>query len=129
MSRDGAPHPLDQFRRAIEVNLILTFNMVSQFAARCATAKLIGEELSVIVNAASVAAYDGQIGRAAYFASKAGVVGMTLPIARDLAQLRIRIMTIAPGYIHNAHASGIASGRLKLTRTAGAASEQARGTK
>lgn len=97
VSREGAPHPLDQFRRAIEVNLIGTFNMISQFAARCSTEDIIGEERGVIVNTASVAAYDGQMGQAAYAASKGGVVGLTLPIARDLAQLRIRVMTIAPG--------------------------------
>ncbi|WP_448500701.1 SDR family NAD(P)-dependent oxidoreductase [Sphingomonas sp.] len=97
VSKDGAPHPLDAFRRTIGVNLIGSFNMIAQFAARLAAADPLGEERGVIVNTASVAAYDGQIGQAAYAASKGGVVGMTLPIARDLAQHRIRVVTVAPG--------------------------------
>jgi NAD(P)-dependent dehydrogenase (short-subunit alcohol dehydrogenase family) len=97
VGREAKPHPLDSFRKAVEVNLIGTFNLIAQFAARLSTADPIGEERGVIVNTASVAAYDGQIGQAAYAASKAGVVGLTLPVARDLAQHRIRVMTIAPG--------------------------------
>lgn len=97
VSREGAPHPLDQFRRAVEINLVGTFNMIAQFAARCAATEIVGEERGVIINTASVAAYDGQMGQAAYAASKGGVVGLTLPVARDLAKLRIRVMTIAPG--------------------------------
>lgn len=97
IGRENAPHPLDVYRKTIEVNLIGTFNVISKFASRLAAADLIGEERGVIVNTASVAAYDGQIGQAAYASSKGGVVGMTLPIARDLAQHRIRVMTIAPG--------------------------------
>ncbi len=97
VGRDAKPHPLDAFRRAIEVNLIGTFNTVSKFAAQLSEVDPIGEERGVIINTASVAAYDGQVGQAAYSASKAGIVGMTLPIARDLAQHRIRVMTIAPG--------------------------------
>lgn len=97
VSREGAAHPLDQFRRAVEINLVGTFNMIAQFAARCAMTEIVGEERGVIINTASVAAYDGQMGQAAYAASKGGVVGLTLPVARDLAQLRIRVMTIAPG--------------------------------
>jgi NAD(P)-dependent dehydrogenase (short-subunit alcohol dehydrogenase family) len=97
VSKEGAPHPLDAFRRTINVNLIGSFNTIAQFAARLAAADPLGEERGVIVNTASVAAYDGQIGQAAYAASKGGVVGMTLPIARDLAQHRIRVVTIAPG--------------------------------
>ncbi|HEX8419648.1 MAG TPA: 3-hydroxyacyl-CoA dehydrogenase [Sphingomonas sp.] len=97
VSKEGAPHPLAAFRRAIEINLIGTFNVIAQFAARAATVEPIGEERGVIINTASVAAYDGQMGQAAYAASKNGVVGLTLPVARDLAQLRIRVMTIAPG--------------------------------
>ncbi|WP_380871836.1 3-hydroxyacyl-CoA dehydrogenase [Sphingomonas sp. DBB INV C78] len=96
-SRDFTPHPLDAFRKAVEINLIGTFNMISKVAARLAQADPVGEERGVIVNTASVAAYDGQIGQAAYAASKGGVVGLTLPIARDLAQHGIRVMTIAPG--------------------------------
>ncbi len=97
VGREAKPHPLDSFRKAIEINLIGTFNVISKMAARLSTAEPIGEERGVIVNTASVAAYDGQIGQAAYAASKGGVVGMTLPIARDLASLKIRVMTIAPG--------------------------------
>lgn len=97
VGREGQPHPLDTFRTVIEVNLIGTFNVLAKFAARLSQADLSGEERGVIVNTASVAAYDGQIGQAAYAASKAGVVGMTLPIARDLAQFGIRVVTIAPG--------------------------------
>jgi NAD(P)-dependent dehydrogenase (short-subunit alcohol dehydrogenase family) len=97
VGRDNVAHPLDAFRRAIEVNLIGTFNCISKFAARLAQAEPVGEERGVIVNTASVAAYDGQIGQAAYASSKGGVVGLTLPVARDLAQHKIRVVTIAPG--------------------------------
>ena len=97
VGKENVPHPLDTFRKTIEVNLIGTFNVISKFAARLAAADEIDGERGVIVNTASVAAYDGQIGQAAYSASKGGVVGMTLPIARDLAQHKIRVMTVAPG--------------------------------
>jgi len=97
VAKDGTPHPLSTFRKTIEVNLVGSFNLIAQFAARLIAAEAPGEEAGVIVNTASVAAYDGQIGQAAYAASKAGVAGMTLPVARDLAQHRIRVMTIAPG--------------------------------
>lgn len=97
VGKDGAPHPLDAFRKAVEINLIGSFNVISRFAAQLIAAGVEGEEAGVIVNTASIAAFDGQIGQAAYSASKGGVVGMTLPIARDLAQHRIRVMTIAPG--------------------------------
>ena len=97
VDKQGNPHPLDAYRKAVEVNLIGTFNMISKVAARIIAAGIEGEEAGVIVNTASVAAYDGQIGQAAYASSKGGVVGLTLPAARDLAQHRIRVMTIAPG--------------------------------
>ncbi|HKY81245.1 MAG TPA: SDR family NAD(P)-dependent oxidoreductase [Sphingobium sp.] len=97
VGKENAPHPLDIYRKTIEVNLIGTFNMISKFASRAAAAEEIEGERGVIVNTASVAAYDGQIGQAAYSSSKGGVVGMTLPVARDLAQHKIRVMTIAPG--------------------------------
>jgi NAD(P)-dependent dehydrogenase (short-subunit alcohol dehydrogenase family) len=97
VGKEFAPHPLDQFRKVIEINLIGTFNVITQFAARAAQAELVGEERGVIINTASAAAFDGQVGQAAYSASKGGIVGMTLPIARDLAQHAIRIVTIAPG--------------------------------
>ncbi len=90
-------HPLDTFRKTVEVNLIGTFNVLSQFSARLAQAEPVGEERGVIVNTASVAAFDGQIGQIAYSASKGGVVGLTLPAARDLSQHLIRVVTIAPG--------------------------------
>jgi len=97
VGKDG-PHPLDQFRKGIEINLIGSFNMIRLFADRASKLDpLEGGERGVIVNTASVAAYDGQIGQAAYSASKGGVVGMTLPVARDLARSGIRVCTIAPG--------------------------------
>ncbi|WP_321809397.1 MULTISPECIES: SDR family NAD(P)-dependent oxidoreductase [unclassified Burkholderia] len=97
VGKDGA-HPLDVFAKTINVNLVGTFNMIRlAAAAMAATATNAGGERGVIVSTASVAAYDGQIGQAAYAASKAGVAGMTLPIARDLSRHGIRVMTIAPG--------------------------------
>lgn len=96
-SKDGA-HSLDLYRKVIEVNLIGTFNMIRLFADRAGKLDALeGGERGVIVNTASVAAYDGQIGQAAYSSSKGGIVGMTLPVARDLARSGIRVMTIAPG--------------------------------
>ncbi len=97
VGRENAPAGIDLFGTVISVNLIGTFNVLNQFAARAAALDPIADERGVIVNTASVAAYDGQVGQAAYAASKGGIVGMTLPIARDLAQHGIRVMTIAPG--------------------------------
>jgi NAD(P)-dependent dehydrogenase (short-subunit alcohol dehydrogenase family) len=97
VDRTGAAHDLDAYRKAVEVNLIGSFNLLSKVASRLIAAGIDGEEAGVIVNTASVAAYDGQIGQAAYASSKAGVAGLTLPAARDLAQHRIRVMAIAPG--------------------------------
>jgi NAD(P)-dependent dehydrogenase (short-subunit alcohol dehydrogenase family) len=98
VGRDGSPHDLEMFKRVIGVNLIGTFNMLRLAAAAIAkTPALEHGERGVIVNTASIAAYDGQIGQIAYSASKGGVVGMTLPAARDLSSLGIRVMTIAPG--------------------------------
>ncbi len=97
VGKNGA-HPLDMFQKVISINLIGSFNMIR--VASDAMSKNDPEptgERGVLINTASVAAYDGQIGQAAYSASKAGVVGMTLPIARDLAPLGIRCCTIAPG--------------------------------
>ncbi|WP_440222385.1 SDR family NAD(P)-dependent oxidoreductase [Dokdonella sp. MW10] len=93
-----APMPLDQFRTTVLVNLVGSFN-VAKAAAAAMQGEPAGEdgERGVIVNTASVAAYEGQIGQAAYSASKGGVVGMTLPMARELARFGIRVMTIAPG--------------------------------
>ncbi|MGR6524582.1 3-hydroxyacyl-CoA dehydrogenase [Rhodococcus erythropolis] len=96
VSKKGA-FPLDAFKNVIDVNLIGTFNVLRLAAERISKTEPIDGERGVIINTASVAAYDGQIGQAAYSASKGGVVGMTLPIARDLASLLIRVNTIAPG--------------------------------
>jgi len=97
VGREG-PHTLAGFVRAININLVGTFNVLRLAAAAMAdNAPNADGERGVIVNTASVAAFDGQIGQAAYSASKAGVVGMTLPIARELAKSGIRVMTIAPG--------------------------------
>jgi NAD(P)-dependent dehydrogenase (short-subunit alcohol dehydrogenase family) len=100
LGKDG-PMPLSEFQRIIEINLIGTFNMM-----RLAAQKMIplapqndSNERGVIINTASVAAFEGQIGQAAYSASKGGIVGLTLPVARELAQFGIRVMTIAPGLV------------------------------
>ncbi|MFB7874485.1 MULTISPECIES: 3-hydroxyacyl-CoA dehydrogenase [unclassified Nocardia] len=89
--------PLADFTKVVNVNLFGTFNVIRLAAERMAATEPVGEERGVIVNTASVAAFDGQIGQAAYSASKGGIVGMTLPIARDLASFKIRVVTIAPG--------------------------------
>ena len=97
VGRDG-PHPLDTFSRVIQINLIGTFNMIRLAAAAMSQGEPNGEgERGVIVNTASVAAFDGQMGQAAYAASKGGVASLTLPVARDLSRSGIRVMTIAPG--------------------------------
>ncbi len=96
VTRQG-PHEMKIFELVIRVNLIGTFNVIRNAADQMSKQEPVGEERGVIVNTASVAAFDGQIGQAAYSASKAGVVGMTLPIARDLSSLLIRVCTIAPG--------------------------------
>lgn len=93
----NGPFPLAAFHKVVHVNLIGTFNVVRLAAAEISGAEVVGEERGVVVNTASAAAFEGQIGQAAYAASKAGVVGMTLPLARDLAEWRIRVVTIAPG--------------------------------
>ncbi|GAB5378466.1 MAG: SDR family NAD(P)-dependent oxidoreductase [Acuticoccus sp.] len=95
----GAAHPFDMFAKVIDVNLVGTFRAAALSALSMSGLDPVSEdgERGVIVNTASVAAYDGQIGQAAYAASKAGVAGLTLPLARDLSQYGIRVMTIAPG--------------------------------
>jgi NAD(P)-dependent dehydrogenase (short-subunit alcohol dehydrogenase family) len=97
LSKDGA-HSLDLFSKVVQINLVGTFNVI-RLAAQQMSKNPAGPdgERGVIINTASIAAYDGQIGQAAYSASKGGVVGMTLPIARDLASFGIRVCTIAPG--------------------------------
>jgi NAD(P)-dependent dehydrogenase (short-subunit alcohol dehydrogenase family) len=107
VGRDG-PHPLERFRKVVEVNLVGTFNMIRLFADRAEKLEpLAGGERGVIVSTASVAAFDGQIGQAAYAASKGGVVGMTLPVARDLARSGIRVVTIAPGIFRTPMLAGL----------------------
>jgi NAD(P)-dependent dehydrogenase (short-subunit alcohol dehydrogenase family) len=97
VGRDG-PMPLGDYEKVIKINLIATFNELRLFAADCSKTEPMEEgERGVVINTASVAAYDGQIGQAAYASSKGGVVGLTLPAARELAQFGIRVCTIAPG--------------------------------
>jgi NAD(P)-dependent dehydrogenase (short-subunit alcohol dehydrogenase family) len=101
INRDNQPLSLDKFTAVVTINLIGTFNMLSRAAAAMAQTEAMDADGSrgAIVNLASVAAFDGQIGQASYSASKAGVAGMTLPIARDLAVSGIRVNTVAPGLI------------------------------
>jgi NAD(P)-dependent dehydrogenase (short-subunit alcohol dehydrogenase family) len=107
VGRDG-PHRLESFARVININLIGTFNMIRIAADQMVKQEANAEgERGVIVNTASVAAFDGQIGQAAYSASKGGVVGMTLPIARDLSRNGIRVLTIAPGIFETAMLKGM----------------------
>ena len=97
IGKDGLPHDLDAFQFVINVNLIGTFNVVRFAASAMAQNEPEDSERGVIINTASVAAYDGQIGQVAYAASKGGIVGLTLPAARDLSKVGIRVLTIAPG--------------------------------
>ena len=107
LGRSG-PHRLDTFRHAVEINLIGTFNVL-RLAAQAMAENPPGAEgeRGIIINTASIAAYDGQIGQAAYSASKAGVAGLTLPAARELAGLGIRVMTIAPGIFETPMMAGM----------------------
>jgi NAD(P)-dependent dehydrogenase (short-subunit alcohol dehydrogenase family) len=116
VSREGKPFPLDQFEFVIRVNLIGTFNCLRLAAAAMSKQDPCDAEgqRGSVVNIASVAAFDGQIGQAAYSASKGGVVGLTLPVARDLAAVGIRVNTIAPGLIDTPiYGSGEASDQFK----------------
>jgi NAD(P)-dependent dehydrogenase (short-subunit alcohol dehydrogenase family) len=97
LNRDGEPHDLARFETVIRINLIGTFNVIRLAAARMIHEEPIDEERGVIINTASVAAFEGQIGQAAYAASKGGVRSLTLPVARDLAEKLIRCVAIAPG--------------------------------
>ena len=107
LGRNG-PHSLDAFSRIVGINLIGSFNMLRLAAEAMSQGQPDeGGERGVIVNTASVAAFDGQIGQAAYSASKSGVVGMTLPIARELARFGIRVMTIAPGIFETPMMAGM----------------------
>ncbi len=106
LGRDGVL-ALAQFERVVRVNLIGTFNVVRLAAAAMVKTEPVGEERGVIVNTASVAAFDGQIGQPAYSASKGGVAAMTLPIARELARDLVRVMTIAPGIFETPMMAGL----------------------
>ncbi|MGH9064474.1 MAG: SDR family NAD(P)-dependent oxidoreductase [Acidimicrobiales bacterium] len=98
VARDGTPHDLEAFRTVVGVNLVGTFNVLRLAAAAMARTEPLGHgERGVVVNTASVAAFEGQTGQIAYSASKGGIVGLTLPAARDLAPVGIRVVTIAPG--------------------------------
>jgi 3-hydroxyacyl-CoA dehydrogenase / 3-hydroxy-2-methylbutyryl-CoA dehydrogenase len=108
ITKEG-PHPLDLFSKVISVNLIGTFNVIRLAAAQMAKNQPVTAdgERGVIVNTASVAAFDGQIGQAAYSASKGGVVALTLPVARDLSSIGIRVCTIAPGTFETPMLAGL----------------------
>lgn len=118
LNRKGEAHPLELFEKIIRVNLIGSFNVLRLAAAAMAktTPLLDTGERGVIINTASVAAFDGQVGQAAYSASKGGVVGLTLPVARDLAPIGIRVVTIAPGVFDTPILEGLSdSVRKSLT--------------
>jgi NAD(P)-dependent dehydrogenase (short-subunit alcohol dehydrogenase family) len=108
VGKQGEPFPLDLFRRTIEINLTGTFNVI-----RLAAARMVGNppdaggERGAVVNTASIAAFDGQIGQAAYAASKGGIVGLTLPVARDLARHGVRVCAIAPGLFRTPLLAGL----------------------
>lgn len=104
--REG-PHDLDRFRRVIEINLIGTFNVLRLAAAALIANEPLDSERGVIINTASVAAFEGQIGQAAYAASKGGVAALTLPAARELARFGVRVMTIAPGIFDTPMLAGL----------------------
>ncbi len=112
----AGPHPLESFERTIRINLVGTFNVIRLAAVAMAAGEPAPSgERGVIVNTASVAAFDGQIGQAAYSASKGGIVGMTLPIARELARSGIRVVTIAPGIFDTPLLAGLPeAARLSL---------------
>jgi NAD(P)-dependent dehydrogenase (short-subunit alcohol dehydrogenase family) len=107
LDREGNPAVLSDFERVIRINLVGTFNVISQAAAVIAKNEPHDEERGVIVNTASVAAFDGQIGQPAYSASKGGVHAMTLPVARELARYGIRVCTIAPGIMETPMLMGL----------------------
>jgi NAD(P)-dependent dehydrogenase (short-subunit alcohol dehydrogenase family) len=116
VNRAGEPFPLDQFELVVRINLVGTFNCTRLAAAAMSTQDPVDEwgQRGAIVNIASVAAFDGQIGQAAYSASKGGVVGLTLPVARDLSSVGIRVNCIAPGLIDTPiYGSGEASDKFK----------------
>lgn len=105
--RKGEATALADFERVVSINLVGSFNVIRLAVERMAKIEPAGEERGVIINTASVAAFDGQIGQVAYAASKAGIAGMTLPLARDLAQFLIRVVTIAPGTFETPMLAGL----------------------
>lgn len=106
----GEPYPMDLFRKTIDININGTFSCATKFAARCSVAPLVNkEERGVIICTASIAAYEGQIGQVAYATAKAGIVGMTLVLARDLSDKGIRCNTIAPGPFETPPMAGISA--------------------
>jgi NAD(P)-dependent dehydrogenase (short-subunit alcohol dehydrogenase family) len=107
LERDGEPTPLDLFERVVRVNLVGTYNVLAQAAAAIARTEPVDGDRGVIVNTASVAAFDGQIGQPAYAASKGGVHALTLPAARELARHAIRVVTIAPGIMETPMLRGL----------------------
>lgn len=108
LDRNGVPADLERFRRVLDVNLVGTFNLISQAAAVMAGSDSLADgERGVIITTASVAAFEGQVGQAAYAASKGGIVGLTMPVARDLASVGIRCCAIAPGVMETPLLAGI----------------------
>ena len=107
LNREGEPHALDLFQKVIAVNLVGTFNVLRLAAAAMAKTEPAGGERGVIINTASVAAFDGQIGQIAYASSKGGVAAMTLPAARDLSVVGVRVLTIAPGVFDTPMLAGL----------------------
>ncbi|MBJ7600186.1 SDR family NAD(P)-dependent oxidoreductase [Candidatus Nephthysia bennettiae] len=106
VGRDG-PFPLDHFRRVLDVNLVGTFNALRLAAAQMSRLEPVHGERGVVINTASIAAFEGQVGQAAYAASKAGIVGLTICAARDLAGVQVRVCTIAPGTFDTPLLSGL----------------------
>lgn len=113
LDRDGTPFPLEMFTRVVQINLIGTFNVVRLAAkAMVEHTHTDAEDRGVIINTASIAAFDGQMGQAAYAAAKGGVAAMTLPLARELARHRIRVAAIAPGLFHTPMLSSLPAGAI-----------------
>jgi NAD(P)-dependent dehydrogenase (short-subunit alcohol dehydrogenase family) len=117
LGKQGEPQPLERFEDVVLVNLVGTYNVIRLAAAQMAKQPLDGEERGVIVNTSSVAAFDGQIGQTAYAASKGAVAAMTLPLARDLASLAVRVVTIAPGIFDTPMLAGLPDDRREALAT------------
>jgi len=118
LDREGGRNPLAYFQKIISINLVGTYNVLSHAAeAMQKNVPNADGERGVIINTASVAAYEGQIGQAAYSASKGGVVGLTLPVARELARSGIRVITIAPGFIHTPLFDGLPEAAVESLTT------------